>query len=181
MTEEALIAYCRKHSNDRMPAYSGLCGFCGEVFWSAHFFPNALYCSRQCCGKDRAGNKSPAWKGGRWITSSGYIQISNPQSDGSENKGILEHRSVMESVIGRKLKITEAVHHKNGIKSDNRPENLELWARAQPSGQRVEDLISWVCDNYNKEIRAKLEIQDLVRSVIARLTIKREGAENSGL
>lgn len=50
-----------------------------------------------------------------------------------------------------------------------RIENLELWAKPQVPGQRVEDLISWVFDNYNKELRAKIEIQDLVRSVIARV------------
>ena len=42
-------------------------------------------------------------------------------------------------------------------------------------------LVSWVFDNYNKEIRAKIEIQDLVGSVIARVSNKGSGVENNGL
>lgn len=60
-----------------------------------------------------------------------------------EKQGILQHRLVMERMLGRELRPEESVHHKNGIRSDNRPENLELWASSQPSGQRVEDLVAF--------------------------------------
>lgn len=56
---------------------------------------------------------------------------------------ILEHRLVMYNYLGRLLKENESVHHKNGIRDDNRIENLELWATSHPYGQRVEDKIDW--------------------------------------
>lgn len=76
----------------------------------------------------------------RCKNSAGYVQLRG-RVVGSDAPYILEHRYVMEQMIGRPLLRSETVHHKNGIKDDNRPENLELWAGVHQAGQRVADLL----------------------------------------
>ena len=70
------------------------------------------------------GNESPTWKGGRGITTQGYVSINI-----GKNKRVLEHRYIMEQHLGRKLEVREHVHHINYDKTDNRIENLEVLDR----------------------------------------------------
>lgn len=75
-----------------------------------------------------------------YLDSHGYHRIGNKKV----------HRIVMEQMMGRELLTTENVHHKNGDRADNRPENLELWINYQPRGQRIDDQIGWAVEMLNR-------------------------------
>lgn len=80
---------------------------------------------------------------GPWKKSyQGYIERFRVTPEGVRERQF-EHRLTMESSIERKLEKHENVHHINGVRDDNRIENLELWSTSQPFGQRVEDKVEW--------------------------------------
>lgn len=137
----------------RTRTYVQRCPQCGEDFLPVptHRLPkNGVgRCCSRTCGVRAAyarkthpmgwrGENARHWTGGRRKTGRGYVQIYSPghPSITGVRQYVMEHRLVMEKMLGRYLQPHEQVHHKNGIRDDNRPENLELWAHQQPSGQR---------------------------------------------
>lgn len=77
----------------------------------------------------------------------GYALVYVPgHSTAYGNGWAKEHRYFMAEKLGRSLFPNENVHHINGIRDDNRLENLELWIVGQPKGQRVEDVLAWARD-----------------------------------
>ena len=105
------------------------------------------------CRMSAKGENNHNWAGGKQ-NKNGYIYCYSPNHPTLKNKVnnrryVAEHRLVMEKMLGRYLLSTEEIHHKNAIKDDNRPENLELWVRSQPRGARASDLV-----NFAREILA---------------------------
>lgn len=108
------------------------------------------YCQMHYTRIWRHGDPGPAGSLAPTGPGAGYKTVT------ASGKTRLEHRVVMEQQLGRPLLPGENIHHKNGIRSDNRPENLELWVKIQPSGQRVEDVIAFIVEHYPDEVRQAL-------------------------
>lgn len=105
-------------------------------------------------GKGHRGDQNPAWNGGRTTDKSGYVLLRMPDHPAANAHGyVREHRLVMEQVLGRPLLPTEVVHHKNGDRSDNRPENLELY---NSNGEHLAHELAGRTPNWTEEGRARI-------------------------
>lgn len=119
-----------------------ICRGCGKEFSTYH---DEHFCSREC-GYDYLSKNHGKWneKNRRYIDAHGYVHLRMPGHRlASANGYVREHRYVMEEFLGRPLDESERIHHKNGNRSDNRIENLELWSagkKKDPPGQRLVDL-----------------------------------------
>lgn len=111
-----------------------------------------ICCTRKCSNVrtaalhriTRRGANNPQWKGGRKFDVNGYVKLYRPDHPNADSHDcVAEHRLVMEKKLGRLLVKGETVHHRNGVRSDNRPRNLELWVSSHPPGQKVTDILKW--------------------------------------
>lgn len=127
-------------------AISSARGLCTKHYtrWHRHGDPDA----------NMRGVGQRAQIGAKRSMGNGYIRIKVAEKDWRS-----EHRWVMQQQLGRPLRDGENVHHRNGDKADNRPENLEVWVSGQPSGQRPEDIVAfWVSRYPDIAIAALTEI-----------------------
>jgi len=143
------------------------CVDCGKERWVAIKAgqPSSLHCQKCGCGSNQHyGSSNTAWKGGRCITTEGYIRIKVSPNDFfypmADGRGyVLEHRLIMAQHLGRCLHKWELVHHK-GIKyllgsienkKDNRIENLMIIVTGHKGNGR--HTAKMVCPYCQKEFR----------------------------
>jgi predicted nucleic acid-binding Zn ribbon protein len=127
------------------------CKACGAEIEHTRY--SAVYCSAECrrIGIRHAWTTRAKSAGTKRTNSYGYILVKVDQRTWRQ-----EHRIVMEQKLGRPLGRQEKVHHINGIRSDNRPENLEVWENAHPPGTRKLDDVKHLILELDEEQRATL-------------------------
>lgn len=108
----------------------------------------------------RNGAGHPQWKGGRMIDADGYVLVwvldhphARRPSDRKSGGYVAEHRLVMEAHLGRHLEPTEVVHHMNGVKDDNRLENLELF---QSNAEHLRHELTGRCPEWTEDGKARI-------------------------
>ena len=84
---------------------------------------------------------------GKYIDNYGYVKIKCRCHPNSKKNGyVSEHVFIMSKCLNRAIGKGESIHHKNGIRDDNRIANLELWDNSHPSGQRISDKVEFYYD-----------------------------------
>jgi hypothetical protein len=110
--------------------FKGVCVNCNQEFetYKNPARKNPKFCSLKCIGESQKGVNNPAYNGGKYFDSNGYVVLFMPNHPNcGVKKTILEHRFVMECKIGRYLTKKEVVHHIDFNKKNNEPSNLMLF------------------------------------------------------
>lgn len=134
---DSTVRFCSRecsHVARRRKRQNTHCATCGKLL-IGDVGRKVKYCSFACAhtGRSHANYGRVLPEGGKRLVTGGYVEI---KVDG---KWVKEHRHAMEQKLGRPLARSEHVHHLNGRKDDNRPDNLELWKKAHPYGVRGAD------------------------------------------
>lgn len=137
-----VLKFCKKEDCDRPLSSNGLC----DMHWKRWVkYGDADHRAR--AAKDQ----------GDWVLQpNGYMRANRPSHPNSSRTGqISQHTYVMSKHLGRPLTPNESIHHKNGIRHDNRLENLELWSsKTHKPGQRVTDMVEFarsILDQYEHD------------------------------
>lgn len=132
MNDTTKCKICGSEMKVVTPTHLKLHGLTNEEYINMGFDP---YSEKSRKSHSMPGKKNPAYKEGRWLSGNGYYYLSVNGQD------MPEHRHIVEKHLGRKLSFNEHVHHKNGIKADNRIANLEILSREQHMA--LESTIKW--------------------------------------
>lgn len=133
----------------RVPKWDCRCD-CGNTKVATGQYLRSGHTTHCGCQHWHQGSEHYNWRGGVWM-SEGYRKMyvedaSKVREGGLRGRNrhmVPEHNLIMSRHLGRPLKKGETVHHKNGNRSDNRIENLELWSKRHVPGQRISDLVKW--------------------------------------
>lgn len=105
-------------------------GVSQKVVWRC--MKNNGISARSKAKRNQYGEKNGFWRGGQYIDDSGYVRIKMDGHPRAKKCGgyVMEHILVAERILGRPIDRIEAVHHINGVKNDNRPDNLAVMSEA---------------------------------------------------
>jgi hypothetical protein len=130
-TPSTVRQYCSRachNQSQQVDKVTRTCDTCGEEFRHQRSVPRR-FCGEDCYMASRTSTSAGRTHNGKPVRKlqSGYLMVYEPEHPKAYRYGyVLEHRHVMEQKLGRRLGQGEVVHHINGKKWDNRPENLEL-------------------------------------------------------